>query len=80
MYEASEDIFFCAYSYLFDQFDFICLENPRDGGAWWAAIYGVAQSQTRLKRLRSSSSLTKKVYEFGKVRSLELILQLLKTH
>ena len=33
-----------------------CLENPRDGGAWWAAIYGVAQSRTRLKRLSSSSS------------------------
>ena len=33
-----------------------CLENPRDGGAWWAAIYGVAQSETRLKRLSSSSS------------------------
>ena len=33
-----------------------CLENPRDGGAWWAAIYGVAQSQTWLKRLSSSSS------------------------
>ena len=33
-----------------------CLENPRDGGAWWAAVYGVAQSQTRLKRLSSSSS------------------------
>ena len=33
-----------------------CLENPRDGGAWWAAIYGVTQSQTRLKRLSSSSS------------------------
>ena len=33
-----------------------CLENPRDGKAWWAAIYGVAQSQTRLKRLSSSSS------------------------
>ena len=32
-----------------------CLENPRDGGAWWAAIYGVTQSQTRLKRLSSSS-------------------------
>ena len=30
-----------------------CLENPRDGGAWWAAIYGVAQSRTRLKRLSS---------------------------
>jgi len=32
-----------------------CLENPRDGGAWWAAVYGVAQSQIRLKRLSSSS-------------------------
>ena len=32
-----------------------CLENPRDGGGWWAAVYGVAQSQTRLKRLSSSS-------------------------
>jgi len=34
-----------------------CLENPRDRGAWWAAIYGVAQSQTQLKRLSSSSSI-----------------------
>ena len=33
-----------------------CLENPRDGGAWWADIYEVAQSRTRLKRLSSSSS------------------------
>ena len=33
-----------------------CLENPRDGGAWWATVYGVPQSQTRLKRLSSSSS------------------------
>ena len=33
-----------------------CLENPRDGRAWWAAVYGVAQSQTRLKCLSSSSS------------------------
>ena len=32
-----------------------CLENPRDGGAWWAAVYGVAQSRTRLKWLSSSS-------------------------
>ena len=31
-----------------------CLENPRDGGAWWAAVYGVAQSRTRLKQLSSS--------------------------
>ena len=33
-----------------------CLENPRDRGAWWAAVYGVAQSWTRMKRLGSSSS------------------------
>jgi len=33
-----------------------CLENPRDGGAWWAAVYAVAQSRTRLKQLSSSSS------------------------
>ena len=31
-----------------------CLENPRDGGAWWAAVYGVAQSWTRLKQCSSS--------------------------
>ena len=35
-----------------------CLEIPRDGGAWWAAVYGVAQSWTRLKRLSSSSSIS----------------------
>ena len=33
-----------------------CLENPMDSGAWWAAIYGIAQSQTQLKQLSSSSS------------------------
>ena len=33
-----------------------CLENPRDGRAWWAVVHGVAQSQTRLKCLSSSSS------------------------
>ena len=31
-----------------------CLENPRDGGAWWAAVYGVTQNRTRLKQLSSS--------------------------
>ena len=35
---------------------YFCLENPRDGEAWWAAVGGVAQSRTRLKRLSSSSS------------------------
>ena len=35
-----------------------CLENPRDSGAWWAAVYGVAQSRTRLKRLSSSSKIS----------------------
>ena len=36
-----------------------CLENPRDGGAWWAAIYGVTQSQTQLKLLSNSSSTSR---------------------
>ena len=35
------------------------LESPRDGGAWWAAVYGVTQSRTRLKRLSSSRSSSK---------------------
>ena len=34
-----------------------CLENPMDGGAWWAAVHGVAKSQTRLKRLSSNYDL-----------------------
>ena len=42
-----------------------CLENPRDGGAWWAAVYGVSQSWTRLKRLSSSSS--KLSYTLGNI-------------
>ena len=33
-----------------------CLENPRDGGAWWAAVYGVTQNRTQLKRLSSTES------------------------
>ena len=37
------------------------LENPRDGGAWWAVVSGVAQSRTWLKRLSSSSSKVHKV-------------------
>ena len=41
-----------------------CLENPRDGGAWWAAIYGVAQSQTRLKQLSSSTSSSRLIIAF----------------
>ena len=39
-------------------FQYSCLENPRDGAAWWAAVYGVAQSWTRLKRLSSNSRVT----------------------
>ena len=41
-----------------------CLENPRNGGACWAAIYGVAQSRTRLKQLSSSSSLLRRAVLF----------------
>ena len=56
-----------------------CLENPGDGGAWWAAVYGVAQSRTQLKRLSSSSSLAsikkkKKSFAQGPQRSSGLIL------
>ena len=47
-----------------------CLENPRDRRAWWAAVYGVAQSRTRLKRLSSSSSRNR----WGR------LLRLLRTH
>ena len=37
-----------------------CLENPRDRGAWWAAVYGVVQSRTRLQRLSSSMRIEEK--------------------
>ena len=53
-----------------------CLENPRDGGAWWAAVYGVAQSRTRLKRLSSSvrkNSLGEK--KFHRVSSMWLVVK-----
>ena len=40
-----------------------CLENPRESGAWWAAVYGVGQSWTRLKRLSSSSSSSREETE-----------------
>ena len=42
-----------------------CLENPRNGGAWWAAIYGVAQSLTRLMRLSRSSSNSRIILAVG---------------
>ena len=44
-----------------------CLESPRDGGAWWAAVYGVAQSRTRLKRLSSSSIVHQAFYYFTQI-------------
>ena len=48
-------LLYTTYTHLYTQCS--CLENPRDGGSWWAAIYGVAQHRTRLKRLSSSSSI-----------------------
>ena len=60
-----------------------CLENPRDGEAWWAAIYGVTQSWTRLKQLSSSSSSSIHLWEkgmaltshpFAQLRNLSIIL------
>ena len=41
-----------------------CLENPMDRGAWWAAVYGVTQSRTRLKRLSNSSSIEYESFPF----------------
>ena len=57
-----------------------CLENPRDKGAWWAAVYGVAQSWTQLKRLSSSSmyrceSWTIKKAERQRIDAFELMLE-----
>ena len=52
-----------------------CLENPRDGGAWWAAVYGVAQSWTWLKRLSSSSSSLQGIFP---TQGLNLYLLLLR--
>ena len=49
-----------------------CLENPRDGEAWWAAVYGVAQSWTRLKRLSSSSIREKEMWLTVRSASLQL--------
>ena len=56
-----------------------CLENTRDGGAQWAAVYGAAQSRTRLKRLSSSSTLVKrhncdiKNTEWERVKNVDLL-------
>ena len=55
-----------------------CLENPRDGGAWWAAVCGVAQSRTRLKRLSSSSSSTSDTALQHK--SVQTVTKILPTH
>ena len=49
-----------------------CLESPMGGGAWWAAVYGVAQSRTQLKRLSSSSS-SSRLWAPGKQGQLCLI-------
>ena len=54
-----------------------CLENPRDGGAWWAAVSGVAQSQTRLKRLSSSSSSSSVYLLISKSYSVAILYPLL---
>ena len=40
-----------------DPLQYSCLENPRDRGAWWAAVYGITQSWTRLKRLSKANGL-----------------------
>ena len=54
-----------------------CLENPRGGRAWWAGVYGVAQSRTRLKQLSSSSSMIENTFT---IRKVLLLLHLLPQH
>ena len=49
-----------------------CLENPRDEGTWWAAVYGVAQSWTRLKRLSSNLGLPSLNTFYGNIRVIQL--------
>ena len=55
-----------------------CLENPRDGGGWWAAVYGVAQSWTRLKRL--SSILNVRALDWMFVSSPNLYVEILPSN
>jgi len=57
-----------------------CLENPRDGGAWWAAVYGVEQSRTRLKQLSSSSSSSSSMSIESVMPSNHLILCCVSQH
>ena len=52
-----------------------CLENPRDGGAWWAAVCGAAQSRTRLKGLSSSSTISS-MLSFNLLWCLKSLIQL----
>ena len=57
-----------------------CLENPRDSRAWWAAVYGVAQSWTRLRRLSSSSSIKRVlIIPYPFLQYLVLIISLIFT-
>ena len=53
-----------------------CLENRRDRGAWWAAVYGVTQRQTRLRRLSSSSSNVSYSYSCQRLQSPLILLSL----
>ena len=53
-----------------------CLENSRDRGAWWAAVYGVTQSRTLLKRLSSSSSQSENLFSLKDLLSLKVVIKL----
>ena len=57
-----------------------CLERPIDSGAWWAALYGVAQSRTRLKRLSSSSSSSSEVLKHPQFPISSLKMPVLSSH
>ena len=53
-----------------------CLEDPRDGGAWWAGIYGVAQSRTRLKRLSIAYELPSLLNRLNRLRQISTVIRM----
>ena len=48
MHYSTMCVYICTYIHTYNPLQYSCLENPMDGGAWWAAVHGVAKSRTRL--------------------------------
>ena len=59
-------VHFSLFTFMHWRLQCSCLENPRNGGAWWASVYGVAQSRTRLKRLNNNNILFSRLLNIDK--------------